>query len=102
MAKKENKSRSLVLDLTIIVLLYIGFSYVTQRGQEVPVIQNDGYAVSGGIILVFAGYLLAMSVARAPKRGKQSLKQLKEESAKNFEDLGKAAQEISGRKTKKS
>lgn len=99
---KRNNKRSWVLDITIILLIYIGFSYVTQRGQEVPVIQNDGYAVTGGIILVAAGYLLAKSMEMYPRAKKQSLKQLKEESAKNLEDLGKSIKEVNAKKAKKS
>lgn len=45
-------------------LLFRGFQYVAQSGQGISVIQNDGYTVSGGIMLLLAGILIGYDSGR--------------------------------------
>lgn len=53
----DNKRTRNILALCGLILAYVGFRFVTQAGQSGVVIQNDGYAVTGGI-LIFAGGML--------------------------------------------
>lgn len=46
------------------VLLFLGFRFVTQAGQA-SVIQNDGYAVTGGVLIVLGGFLLGVIWSRS-------------------------------------
>lgn len=56
MKKITNYRSDLVLVAALIVAV-IGFRLVTQAGQQGVIMQNDGYAVSGGIVLIIAGVL---------------------------------------------
>jgi hypothetical protein len=38
-----------------IITIYIGFRFVTQAGQGLGVIQNDGYAGTGGVLILLGG-----------------------------------------------
>jgi hypothetical protein len=52
MAKKLFKS---CLTLASLVAIVIGFRFVTQAGQGLGVIQNDGYGASGGVLILLGG-----------------------------------------------
>lgn len=41
-----------------------GLQYVAQSGQGMAVVQNDGYTVSGGIMLLIAGILIGYDLGR--------------------------------------
>lgn len=41
-----------------------GFQYVAQSGQGISVVQNDGYTVSGGIMLLITGILIGYDLGR--------------------------------------
>jgi hypothetical protein len=60
-----------VLIFALLVVAYYGFSFVTQSGQTGVVIQNDGYAGTGGFMLIASGFLLGLLVER-PKDGKKT------------------------------
>jgi hypothetical protein len=69
MSKKQKTNNDMAytaVSLGLIVLGYFGFRFVTQAGQGF-VIQNDGYAVTGGIIILVCGLLLGYIFG---KRGK--------------------------------
>lgn len=90
-----------------LALFVIGFRFVAgETGAYSMNISNDGFTVTGGFLMFLSGLILGSFAKKSSLNSsdskKKSLKQLKEESAKNFEDLGKAAQEISKRKAKKS
>ena len=44
-----------VLALAAIIAIIIGFRFVTQAGQGLGVVQNDGYAGSGGVLILLGG-----------------------------------------------
>ena len=45
-------------------LVIRGFQNVAQSGQGVSVVQNDGYTVIGGILLLIAGILIGYDLGR--------------------------------------
>lgn len=56
-------------------LIFRGLQYVAQSGQGIGVIQNDGYTVSGGIMLLIAGILIGYDSGRRKRlNDKQSSK----------------------------
>lgn len=57
-----------LLDLVAIVIIVIGFRLAAQAGQGLGVVQNDGYAASGGILILLGGFLLGVSVASMSKK----------------------------------
>jgi hypothetical protein len=44
-----------IATILAIVTIYIGFRFVTQAGQGLGVIQNDGYAGTGGVLILLGG-----------------------------------------------
>lgn len=53
--------------LVAIVLAYVGFRFVTQADQGfVP--QNDGYAVTGGIMIFSSGMLVGTALHMREKK----------------------------------
>lgn len=44
-----------IITLAAFVSVYFGFRFVTQAGQGLGVIQNDGYAGSGGVLILLGG-----------------------------------------------
>jgi len=56
-------------------LIVRGLQYVAQSGQGLGVIQNDGYTVSGGIMLLIAGILIGYDSGRRKRlNGKRATK----------------------------
>lgn len=49
-----------VLSITALILGYYGFRFVTQAGQGLGVVQNDGYGGTGGLMILAAGFLLGL------------------------------------------
>lgn len=45
-------------------LVIRGFQNVAQSGQGISVVQNDGYTVIGGILLLIAGILIGYDLGR--------------------------------------
>ncbi len=41
-----------------VIVALVGLRFVTQAGQGISVIQNDGYAVVGGFMLFSSGMLI--------------------------------------------
>lgn len=57
--------------LAALIVVYLGFRMVTQMGQAGFVIQNDGYAVTGGLLILVGGVIFGMHIApQSKKRGK--------------------------------
>ena len=56
-----------LLALLSAVILVIGFRLVTQAGQPWPLIQNDGYAVSGGLVILLSGMIIGWLFAKREK-----------------------------------
>ena len=60
----KNKKARLVLLLTAAIIGYYGFTFVTQAGQAGVVIQNDGYAGTGGFMILTSGFIIGVLVDR--------------------------------------
>lgn len=61
MSKKQKNSENKMytaLSFGLIAFAYFGFRLVTQAGQSGVVVQNDGYAMVGGTMILVAGILL--------------------------------------------
>lgn len=71
--------------LAIIALVFIGFRFVTQSGQD-SLFQNDGYAVTGGIMLLVGGFL-AGRFSNILWDRRITRKQAQQMSAENLEKL---------------
>lgn len=54
----KSENLRMVLGLAAIVVIFIGFRFVTQAGQGLGVVQNDGYAGSGGLMILGGGIIL--------------------------------------------
>lgn len=48
--------------LVAAILAFVGFRFVTQAGQPLPIIQNDGYAVVGGVMIFSSGMLVSRAI----------------------------------------
>ena len=88
------------LSIISIFLTYWGFRFVTQAGQSMGTPQNDGYAVTGGIMLVLAGVIAGYTWAKAKELGlkRSSRKELKKSSEQNFQELIEYAKKHEGKK----
>jgi hypothetical protein len=66
----NSKLVSFVQLLSVIVIV-VGFRFITQAGQGVGVVQNDGYAGSGGALILLGGvtygYLSGRSTTQKKK-----------------------------------
>ncbi len=60
MAKKVLASNWTVL--AALILIVIGFRLAAQVGQGLDAIQNDGYAGSGGLLILAGGVLVGLHV----------------------------------------
>ena len=49
------------------ILIFIGFRFVTQAGQGLGVVQNDGYGGTGGIMILAGSFLAGYLVAKKEK-----------------------------------
>jgi hypothetical protein len=69
--EKINPKRAIIVAA---VLTYFGFYTVTQAGQPMPVFQNDGDAMLGGIALLLAGVLFgaALTLRKVSRKGVKS------------------------------
>lgn len=59
-----NKYIRLILWIAASLIGYIGFRFVTQAGQGLGVVQNDGYGAIGGIMLLLSGILFGLLYER--------------------------------------
>lgn len=59
-SKEISKAYRWVMIIAMLILGYIGFSYVTQAGQGLNVIQNDGYAGAGGVLIFVSGVIFGL------------------------------------------
>lgn len=50
-----------------LVVIYYGFRFVTQAGQGLDAIQNDGYAGVGGVMILAGGVMIGMLMTRKNK-----------------------------------
>lgn len=64
----KDQTQNALIALLIVLIEIIGFRLVTQAGQPWPLIQNDGYAVSGGLVIFIGGTLLGWLVTRMKLR----------------------------------
>jgi len=51
-----------------LVLVYVGFRWVTQAGQGLDAVQNDGYGGTGGLFILVGGVLFGMWLATRNKK----------------------------------
>jgi hypothetical protein len=59
------KLLKIVLGFASFVVVIIGFKLVTQSGLTgaAAYVQNDGYASSGGVLILLGGFLLGLIIA---------------------------------------
>jgi len=57
---------SAVVFCLAVVVGYFGFRYVTQANQGLDAIQNDGYAGTGGVMILLSGVLLGLWLSTRP------------------------------------
>lgn len=60
----NNKNVRTLLFATAAVLGFIGFRFVTQAGQGLDAIQNDGYGGSGGAMILLSGIIIGLLIER--------------------------------------
>ncbi|MDQ3158642.1 MAG: hypothetical protein M3P98_00705 [bacterium] len=53
-----DKKVKIVLLISALVLGYYGVRFVTQAGQGLDAIQNDGYAGTGAVMLLASGFIV--------------------------------------------
>ncbi len=58
--KNMNKTARWLILFAAIVNLYFGFRFVTQYGQGLNVVQNDGYGATGGIMILVSGIVVGL------------------------------------------
>lgn len=56
----KNKYFREIVTVVTIIIIYIGFRLVTQAGQGLDIVQNDGYAGTGGFVILVGGFLLGL------------------------------------------
>ena len=59
------------IQLLAAVVAFIGFRLACQVGQEGVVIQSDGYAVSGGLLILLGGLIFGYVSARSTTQKKK-------------------------------
>lgn len=59
----KNKNFRRLLLIGALVAGYIGLRFVTQAGQGLDAVQNDGYGGTGGIMLIVSGFVLGVLFA---------------------------------------
>lgn len=59
----KNRLLSRTLLVLALVIGYVGFRFVTQAGQGFA-IQNDGYAGTGGVMILLSGLIIGLLVQR--------------------------------------
>lgn len=60
----KNKNIRLALLVIALVVGYYGFRFVTQAGQGLDAIQNDGYGGTGGFMILVSGFIIGVLVER--------------------------------------
>jgi uncharacterized membrane protein len=66
----KNKNARYALLFIALVACYFGFTFVTQAGQGLNAVQNDGYGGTGGLLLLTSGFIFGLLVERN-KSGKK-------------------------------
>ena len=64
---KTSTLHKLIILGAFVGIIY-GFVLVTQAGQGVGVVQNDGYAATGGTLLLLSGLVLGYESTRIKKK----------------------------------
>lgn len=68
----KNKRLTLLIQIVALTSIFIGFRLATQAGQDMAMPQNDGYAMSGGLLIFLGGLLLGSTLRYGyQKRGKK-------------------------------
>lgn len=62
----KNLVKSPVVPILALIIVYVGFRWVTQAGQGFAA-QNDGYAVSGGLFILLGGMVIGTWAALKKK-----------------------------------
>lgn len=93
------KIKVFVLNFSAFLLAMFGFRFVTQMGQGVGVVQNDGYGATGGIMLLVAGLILGYSSTISKDMDKWVKRSdLKNMSKQNIAELKTFARELKDKK----
>ncbi len=66
----NNKAIRTIMFLIAIVVGYIGFRFVTQAGQGLDAVQNDGYGGTGGFMILISGFILGVLSVNKSKEDK--------------------------------
>lgn len=53
-----------ILFIAALALGYFGFRFVTQAGQGLDAVQNDGYGATGGVMILLAGIIVGLLIER--------------------------------------
>jgi hypothetical protein len=64
---KKNYANPIAV-IVAVTMIYYGFKLATQAGQPWPVFQNDGYAGSGGVMILIGGILLGWLIGKQKKK----------------------------------
>lgn len=52
-----------LMQIASAIIVYIGFLLVTQSGQDMAMPQNDGYAGTGGMLILLGGIIFGTTVS---------------------------------------
>lgn len=98
--RKDSMAKNTYKALTVVsfILGVYGFRWVTQAGQGINVVQNDGYGATGGVFILAAGLILGWALAK--RQPKETLKSIRKQSRDNYNELLGHAQSVA-RKRKK-
>lgn len=72
--KKVHPVAWYIVTFGLLGIIYNGFRLVTQAGQAALIIQNDGYAVTGGVMILLGSVLLTWWWTKKPENLKNSNK----------------------------
>ena len=95
MVRKKNHTALIVLAF---ILSVYGFRWVTQAGQGINVVQNDGYGATGGVFILAAGLIFGWALAK--RQPKETPKSIRKQSRDNYNELLGHAQSVSGKRKK--
>ncbi len=92
MARKKNHATLIIL---AIILGVYGFRWVTQAGQGLDVVQNDGYGATGGVFILIAGMIVGWAWAK--REPVETPRKIKKQSEANLNELLEFAKSKKGK-----
>jgi hypothetical protein len=58
----KTKQLVTITQIAGIIAIFIGFRLATQAGQDMGLPQNDGYAMSGGLVILVGGIIIGYTL----------------------------------------